>query len=1169
MHNIRTRQRRRDRCIYLSKKNILAMKLTIAFMLIATLHAMSTGFAQTVTLHLNNKSLETAFSTIRQQTGYRFIYAEEALRNTKKVSVNLQSVPLKDALDRLVENQPLRYQLHDGTIVLKAFPKTVIRKAPVHTMQQEPITVNGLVTDSLGTPLSGVSVAVKDNSRIGTTTDLNGRYVLEVPKDAVLIFSMVGYNRQEIMLGNRSVLNVKMHYADSDIDEVVVVAYGTQKKSEVVGAMTTINPDELRIPSSNLTTALAGRIAGIIAYQRSGEPGQDNADFFIRGVTSFGTGKVDPLILIDGVEFSTTDLRNLQPDDIASFTIMKDAASTALYGARGANGVILVTTKEGKEGPAKISFRIENSISTPTQNVELADPITYMRLHNEAVRTRDPLAQILYPQSKIDNTIAGTNPYMYPATDWRKELFRDYTMNQRANLSVSGGGKVARYYFAGGFTKDNGVLKVGGQNNFNNNIDLKKYLLRSNVNVNLTKTTEVGVRMYGTFDEYTGPLDGGKEMYQNVMRSNPVMFPAYYPKTEQYGQLEHIMFGGSNLGRYINPYADMVKGYRDYSRSVMMAQFELKQNLSFLTEGLAFRAMANTNRQSYFSLSRAYSPFYYQPSYYDSQTGDLTLQVLNERGGSPYPVGEEYLSFDPGSKTIKSVFYLESALNYNRTFREKHGVSAMMVYIMRQALDANAGSLQLSLPARNIGVSGRFTYNYDSRYSAEFNFGYNGSERFYTSNRFGFFPSGGVAWQVSNEKFWEPFSSVVPLFKLRATYGLVGNDEIGSANDRFFYLSNVNMDVSGRGAVFGTDWNYSNSGVSVSRYENTDITWEIAQKANLGVELKLFNKVGIQADFFSEYRKNILMTRAFIPAYMGFSAAIRANVGEALGRGMDMSVDYQHNFSPDFWITARGNFTYATSKYKVNEEPEYDPEVWRSKIGYPLTQQWGYIAERLFVDDEEVANSPTQNFGTGMPTRGGDIKYRDVNGDGQITPLDQVPIGNPTRPEIVYGFGVSTGYKNFDLSCFFQGLAQESFWIDPAATAPFMPHYYDAAEQNSGINYTNQLLKAYADNHWSEDNGNVMALWPRLTTVEHANNTQRSTWFMRNGSFLRLKNAEFGYTIPRSKLERIGLESIRIYASGINLLTLSSFKLWDVEMAGNGLGYPVQRVYNLGVHVSF
>src|SRR5690606_16946721 len=329
--------------------------------------------------------------------------------------------------------------------------------------------------------------------------------------------------------------------------------------------------------------------------------------------------------------FTSTDLARLQPDDIASFSIMKDASATALYGARGANGVIMVTTKEGKEGPAKVSFRIENSISQANREVELADPITYMRLHSEAVRTRDPLGEIIYKPSQIDNTIAGTNPYKYPATDWREELFQNYTMNQRANLNVSGGGKVARYYFAGTFNQDNGVLKVDQQNNFNNNIDLNSYLIRSNVNVNLTKSTEVGVRMYGSFDEYTGPLDGGADMYRNVMRSNPVMFPAYFPKTDKYDYVEHIMFGGSDEGGYINPYADMVKGYKQNSRSLVMAQFELEQDFSFFTEGLSFRAMGNTNRLSYFSLSRAYQPFYYQPSYYDPDTGDLTLNLLNER----------------------------------------------------------------------------------------------------------------------------------------------------------------------------------------------------------------------------------------------------------------------------------------------------------------------------------------------------------------------------------------------------------------------------------------------------------------------------------------------------------------------------------------------------------
>lgn len=999
--------------------------------------------------------------------------------------------------------------------------------------------VRGTVRDKEGNPLPGVSVFVKDKITIGTMTDMNGKYFLEVPDGTVLVFTMIGFAKQEIGVNNRELIDVVLVEAATELDEVVVVAFGTQKKEDLIGATTTINPSELKVPSSNLTTALAGRVGGVIAYQRSGEPGFDNAEFFIRGVTTFGY-KVDPLILIDGVEFSSTDLARLQPDDIASFSIMKDATATALYGARGANGVILVTTKEGKVGKAKVSLRIENSISTPTQNVELADPITYMQLHNEAVATRDPLSFLPYSQSKIDNTIANTNAEAYPAVDWRKTLFKDYTMNQRANFNVSGGGNVARYYFAGTYNQDNGILKVDGRNNFNNNIDLKNYLLRSNTNVNVTKTTEVGVRLYGSFDEYTGPIDGGAGLYDKVMRANPVAFPPYYPSVNGYEHVQHILFGGSVEG-YINPYADMVKGYKNYSRSLMLAQFELDQDLAFFTEGLSFRALGNTNRESYFDVSRSYHPFYYEATGYDKFQDSYNLVLLNELEGT------EYLGYNEGAKRISSVFYLESALNYNRTFKERHGLSGMMVYTMRQTLNANAGDLQQSLPFRNMGLSGRFTYAYDDRYYAEYNFGYNGSERFHSDYRFGFFPAAGIAWNISNENFWQPLEPVISRLKLRATYGLVGNDAIGGPEDRFFYLSNVNMDDAGRKAVFGTDNGYSRPGISISRYDNPDITWETAEKVNLGVEMSLFDKINVQADFFTEHRRNILMDRAFVPKFMGLSADVRANVGEAKGRGVEFSVDYQQYIGNDFWITARGNFTYASSEFTVYEEPQYEEEWWKSRVGYSLNQQWGYIAERLFVDDSEVANSPTQNFGTAV--MGGDIKYRDVNRDGQITALDQVPIGNPTVPEMVYGIGFSTGFRNFDLSCFFQGLAQESFWIDAAKTSPFVG--------------SRQLLKAYADDHWSERDGSVMALWPRLSAYTNSNNTPRSTWFMRDGSFVRLKTAEFGYTFKQSKLE-----TLRIYVSGINLLSWSKFKLWDVEMAGNGLGYPIQRVFNIGVQAS-
>ena len=1020
----------------------------------------------------------------------------------------------------------------------------------LNVVLQEKMLVSGNVTDTLGAPIVGVSIGVKGQSLKGTSTDVNGNYVVEINKGQTLVFSMVSYETLEIASVSVARLDVKLKTSTTELDDAIVtVAFGTQRKKEVVGAVTSINPSELKIPSSNLTTALAGRVAGMIAYQRSGEPGRDNADFFIRGVTTFGY-KVDPLILIDGVEFTTSDLASLQPDDIASFSIMKDAASTSLYGARGANGVILITTKSGKEGPVKVSFRVENSLSAPTQNVELADPITYMKMHNEAVITRDPLAYEPYTQSKIDNTILGSNPYAYPSVDWREMLMKDYTNNQRANLSVSGGGKVARYYFAGTLNQDNGVLKVDKRNNFNNNIDLKKYLIRSNVDVNITKSTQLGVRMYGSFEDYTGPVNFGEDVYKMIMRSNPVMFPAFWPKGERYAYLEHTMFGGSQNGNYINPYAEMVKGYRDQTESLMMAQIELKQNLSFITEGLNFRIMANTNRRSEYGVMRYYNPFRYEMSSYDKRKDELYLFVLNERAGeSAYPVGTEYLNYNETKKDILSTFYMESALSYSKRFNDNHSLSAMAVLLMQENLEANQNSLELSLPSRNLGVSGRFTYNLLDRYFTEFNFGYNGSERFSQEKRFGFFPSAGFAWQVSNEKFWGGMSDYIQSLKLRATYGLVGNDAIGSKNDRFFYLSRVSF--NGPGARFGTDWGYNNSGVNVSRYANPEVTWEVAYKTNLGFEMKLLKGLTFDADFFKEHRKNILMSRSYIPSYLGLSADVKANLGEASAKGFDASLDYMFNFNENFWLTARGNFTYSTNKYEVYEEPGYDNEPWKSRVGTNINQRFGYIAERLFVDDEEVANSPEQSG----DARGGDIKYRDLNGDGMISSLDQTSIGNPTVPEIVYGFGFSSGFKKFDLSVFFQGLTQESFWINPVATAPF---------------YNNQqLLQLYADSHWSEGNGDVMAVWPRFSSTLNDNNTQASTWFMRDGTFLRLKNVEAGYTLDNNFTKRIGLNTTRLYFSATNLLTFTKFKAWDVEMAGDGLGYPIQKVFNLGLQISF
>lgn len=998
-----------------------------------------------------------------------------------------------------------------------------------------------------GAPLPGATVQIENSTR-GVTTDIDGTFEIRAAPSDKLVFSFLGLESQTVAIGSQTYIEITLRPAASELEEVTIVAFGKQKKESVIGAITTVNTKDLKVPSSNLTTALAGNMAGVIAYQRSGEPGQDNADFFVRGITTFGTN-TNPLILIDGVELTSTDLARLRPDDIESFSILKDATATALYGARGANGVVLVTTKQGSVGPAKISFRFENSMSAPTQTVEIADPVTYMKMHNEAILTRDPLGTILYSQEKIEMTEAGKYPLIYPANDWKEMLFKDYTMNQRMNLNVSGGGGVARYYVAGSFNRDNGILKVDKRNNFNNNIAINNYDLRSNVNINVTNTTELILRLSANFEEYRGPLRGGAEMYSLMVHSNPVLFPAYYPADEDFQYAQHILFGNWNNSK-INPYAEMVRGYKEKSRSQILAQVELKQDLNFITKGLSARGMLNVSRLSQFAVNRAYNPFYYEISRYNRLTGDYKLLETY--------IGTEYLGYGelPGEREQNSSFYFEGSLNHVRDFG-KHNISNLLVFQARETLNANAGSLQLSLPSRNLGLSGRATYSYDSRYFAEFNFGYNGSERFDKNNRFGFFPSAGAAWLISNEKFWENIKPVVSNLKLRYSYGLIGNDQIGSAYDRFFYLSEVNMNDGGRAAVFGQEYNTRYNGITINRYANPYISWEKSYKQNFALELGLWNELSIIAEYFTEKRDNILMTRSSIPNTMGLTATPRANVGEASGNGVDMTLEYQKSWNKDFWTSARANFTYATNRYDVYEEPEYN-EPWRSRVGLSIKQVTGYIAERLFVDDEEAASSPPQYIGTSQ-YGGGDIKYLDVNRDGKITEADQVPLGYPTVPEIVYGFGLSTGFKGFDFSVFFQGAARQSFWINAGSanngTAPFIN---DA-----------QILKAYADSYWSEDNQDVYALWPRLSTTLNSNNIATSTWFMRDGSFLRLKQMEFGYTIPARITEKIRMNNLRFYVSGSNLLLFSKFKMWDVEMAGNGLGYPNQRVFNFGLNFTF
>jgi TonB-linked SusC/RagA family outer membrane protein len=1016
--------------------------------------------------------------------------------------------------------------------------------------------ITGKVMDAEGA-IPGAIIQIEGSTR-GVVSDESGYFEMNnVEIGSKLVVSFLGMQEQIITFTEEKDWLVVLVPKVDELDEVTVVAFARQKKESVLASITTVKPADLKVPASNLTSAFAGRVAGLISYQQSGEPGQDNANFFIRGITSFGAeSKKDPLILIDGMELSTEDLARLNTDDIASFSIMKDAMATALYGARGANGVILVTTKEGREGKVSVNVRMETSFSSPTKKIDIVDPVTFMRMHNEAIKTRDPLMNDLYSVEKIRMTESGLYPDIYPATDWYNAMFNDVAVNPRANLSISGGGAIARYYVAANITQDNGNMKVDGRNNFNTNINLTKYAVRSNVNVNITKTTELVMRLSATFDEYKGPIDGGSAMYRKVMQANPVLFKPYYEPDEQYAYVKHVLFGNSGVtAGYLNPYAESQKGYREYSKNLMLSQFELKQNLSMITEGLSARALFNMNRFSEYTADRRYNPFFYNVDTYNLANNNYTLRLINPAGGT------DYIEYYPGDKNINTVFYLETAAEYNRKINDKHNLNALLVYILRQENRSSASNLQLSLPNRNLGLSGRLAYNYDSRYFTEFNFGYNGSERFSKEKRWGFFPAVGAAWMLSNESFFEPLTDFISQFKLKGTYGLVGNDAIGSNNDRFYYLAQVEMNAN-KPTNWGTDMNYSPRGIQITRYANDQIGWETAYKTNLGTEIALTCGLSANIDFFHEKRTNILLSR-IVPSTLGMEVEVKSNLGVASGKGMDMELNYEKNINKNWWVTGRATFTYATSKVLEWEEEDFSKYPWRSRIGQSINQSWGYIAERLFVDDVEVANSPAQ-FGT---VEGGDIKYRDINGDGLISSLDQVPIGFPTVPEINYGFGISLGYKGVDLSVFFQGSARQSFWFDLDGNDRIQP-FLDSNSDDQMIGQ-NAVLQAIANDYWSEQNRDPYAFWPRLSNYAHTNNTQQSTWFMYDASFIRLKSMELGYSFSQNLIKKLNLTNLRVYLSGTNLHYWSLFKLWDPEMAGQGLGYPLQRVINVGINIGF
>jgi TonB-linked SusC/RagA family outer membrane protein len=1003
--------------------------------------------------------------------------------------------------------------------------------------QKSAIKVTGVVKDRLGKPLPGVTVK-EVGSTLATVADDAGKFSITVEPKSSIEFSHVGYKTQVISVNNIIEWEIIMDAEEGNLNEVVVVGYGKQRKISQVGAQSSVKVDELKLPVANLSTVLGGRIPGIVSVQRSGEPGRDNADVWIRGITTFGGNNARPLVVIDGVPRgdgilvgNTLDaLRNLDPEDIESFSILKDASATAVYGVRGANGVIIVNTKSGKAGKPKFNFTYNEGITTPTRIPDMADGVTYMNLANEARRTRGQVDQ--YIQDKIDKTASGVDPLLYPDVDWFKTIFNDWAHNRHANMNVRGGSPNANYYISTAYYDEIGFLKRDELAKYNSDIKYTRYNFTSNLNVQATSTTslELGIQGWIANGNYAGR--SADFVFGQALQLPAISFPVSYPGDK--------MGGVSPNGDQRNPWGDITQtGYVNEFSNQIYSNIRVKQDLGFWLKGLSVTGLFAFDAFNAHNISRTKDYDTWLATGRDS-LGNLVLSPV-------FTTANKFLIY-ARTNGGRRQFYSEAAVNYNNSFG-RHTVSGLILYNQKDLVDGFAGDLTSSLPYRSRGLAGRTTYSYNERYFGELNFGYNGSENFIPTKRYGFFPSAGIGWVISNEKFFQGITKTIQFLKLRGSYGLVGNGIL--AGRRFAYTAQVNENTGTYTFGINRDNNTFGPGIDIAEYAS-NVTWEKSRKADIGLEIKLLdNALSLQVDLFKEWRKGIFLRRQDAPLFMGLRSSPFGNLGAAENQGIDATVEYKKHFG-DFEIGVLGNITYNHDKVIENGQPTPKYPWMPGRTGDKILQRYGYIALGYFVDDHDVATNPHH-----INDKPGDIKYADLNNDGVINSDDVTKTGLGDVPEITYGFQFKLNYKNFDLDIFFQGIGRVDIEVNGNGFIPFAQGFFGA-------------LYSKATDRWTTDNPNPNAFYPRLSYGVVNDNYKPSTWWVKNGSYLRMKSLEFGYSLPKKIYSRVGLQMARIYFNGTNLLTFSKFKLWDVELGTNNGGrYPQVKTFSLGVNFQF
>lgn len=1122
-----------------ARKNGKYLLLFVFCFLVAALQAKSPvyGQAKTFTVSLKNVTLKEVISYVEKNSQYVFFFKPEVINQSTQISVSLKNATVKQLLDKVSEQANIVYEMKERQIVLKE------KKVSEQSVSQKKRLLQGLVKDEQGNPIIGASIQLK-NTGTGVITDLDGLFQIQVTdKNSVIVISYIGYVTQEISVGDRSSITVQLKEDTKSLEEVVVTAFGaTQKKETMVGSIQQVRPAELKVPSSSLSTSFAGRMAGVIAIQRSGQPGADGADFWIRGKSTFGDA-TGVLIVLDGVEISSSDLNALDPEVIESFSILKDATATAMYGTRGANGVMIVTTKSGQDLLKPIiNFRLETSMSQLTSVPEMVGGVDYMKLYNEALTTRG-ITTGLYDDTKIRATEQGLNPLVYPNVDWYNEMFNKNAFAQRFNFNIRGGKKAVTYFMSASVKHDAGNLKSLSKDYFsyNNNINVMRYDFVNNLSIKATNTTKISLGLNVSLRDWKGPSAGVDGIFSMSREASPVDFPIVYParNDKEIYTLWGGMSGGIYNNGYRNPVAEYVVGYKKQFASTVNANIRLDQDLKMVTKGLKLHVLASFKNWSKTETTRKAGYNQFEIDQYNEATGEYTLsRVGNEQ--------KTALNTE-GAATGDRRIFIQAYLDYKRKFGV-HDVNAMLLYNQDQLDNNKPDNLLSSLPRRKQGIAARLSYAYDDRYLAEVNFGYNGSENFAKNNRFGFFPSIALGYNISQEKFWEPISNVISHFKLRGSYGLVGNDGI---NERYAYLEDIVLSSDKWKYTTGVNQNVNLQGPVWNRYYNPNLTWEVGKKLNVGFDMQLFHQVNLNFDVFKEIRSKIYMQKVnTLPDFIGTGETkIYENSGKMKNVGFDIALDYNKQITKDFFLSFKGTLTYAHNTILERDEPPFQLYPNLSSVGYSRGQHLVYVADGLFRDQADVDSHAEQTLGY-IP-QPGDIKYvdqPDANGncDGIINTNDRVYMGYPEDPEIVYGFGPSMKYKNWDFSFFFQGAARTSILM--SGFHPF------------GKNATRGVMKFIADDYWSESNPNPNAAYPRLTRNTNANNTVNSSYWLRNGAFLKLKNAEIGYTF----------KMFRAYLNGSNLLTFSPFEHWDPEMGGgSGMKYPTQRVFNIGIQFTF